>query len=397
VTNSKFKVLCVDDEPRVVDSLRRHLQGRYQVLTARSGADGLGVLEQHRDVAVVVSDMRMPEMDGATFLRHTRVLRPSTVRLLLTGHADMAAAIKAVNEGQIFRFMTKPCAPDQFMSMVGEAIRQYELVAAERLLLQRTLVGAIKALTDIMTLVSPTVVGRAQRLKRRVSALATALNLEDRWQVETAALLSHLGEVSLPDSVTHKLFRGYELDGEESDRLRDATHAANRLINHVPRLEAVSAILNALNDSAADTDPTIAPPSNHVHVDLLRFAMEIERLEAQGLHRSAVLETLQASGDYSSDFLEALRSIQTADDDAVTRVEIPLVALTVGMILDQDVTTNRDVLIAPRGCEVTPSFIEHLRHFGAQLSTPTIAVLVNSASPTDAEAMLPNASGAQAS
>jgi hypothetical protein len=287
----------------------------------------------------------------------------------------MAAAIKAINEGQIFRFLTKPCAPDQFMGMVGEAIRQYELVVAERLLLQRTLVGAIKALTDIMTLVSPAVVGRAQRLKRRVSALAAELKLEDRWQIETAALLSHLGEVSLPDPLTHKISHGQELDHDEAQRLREATHAANRLINHVPRLEAVSAILNALAEPDVGPDPCIPSPADPNHVEVLRLAMDTERLEAQGLRGDAVLETLEASGDYPPALLSALRATQCEQSEVLTRAEVHISSLTVGMVLDEDVMTTKRVLIAPRGCELTPSFIEHLRHFSKQLSKSTIAVL----------------------
>jgi len=387
VSDSKFKILCVDDEPRVLDSLRRHLQDTYEVLTAASGAEGLDALQRHRDVAVVVSDMRMPEMDGATFLRHTRVLRPSS------GQADMAAAIKAINEGQIFRFLTKPCAPDQFLSMIGEAIRQYELVAAERLLLQRTLVGAIKALTDIMTLVSPAIVGRAQRLKRRVSALVTELKLEERWQVETAALLSHLGEVSLPDSLTHKIAHGTELDAEESQRLREATRAANHLIKHVPRLEAVSAILSALAEPGAGPEPAVAARPDPTHVEVLRLAMEAERLETQGLRGLAMFESLEASGDYSPALLSALKATQVEESEGLTRIEIPLAALTVGMVIDQDVVTVRKVLIAPRGCEVTPSFIEHLRHFAKQLTQTKVAVLVSAAAANPGDAPQAQISG----
>jgi CheY-like chemotaxis protein len=370
-----YKVLCVDDEQRVLDALRRHLREHFSVFTATSGAEALQILGKHKDLAVVVSDMRMPEMDGATLLRHTRAVRPSAVRILLTGQADMAAAIKAINEGQIFRFLTKPCAPEQFLSVMNEAIRQHELIVAERVLLQRTLVGAIKALTDIMTLVSPAVVGRAQRLKRRVSALVNELNLEDRWQVEIAALLSYLGQVSLPDFLTHKLSRGRELDPEETIRVENATRAANRLIGHVPRLEPVSAILTALNEPLADEDSSRALGSHPSHVQVLRLAMEAERLEAQGLTNSAILETLQASGDYPAILLAALRTALKIDGGTLQRAEIPVGALALGMVLDEDIKTTRDILIAPRGCEVTASFIEHIGHFTKQLSKPTITVL----------------------
>src|SRR5262249_16584197 len=153
-----------------------------------------------------------------------------------------------INEGQIFRFLTKPCPPEQLLDVMDEAIRQYELVVAERILLQRTVVGSIKALADIMTLVNPAVVGRAVRLNRRVCALAEELNLEDRWQVEAAALLSHLGHLSLPKSITGKLGRGHDLDSDESERVHAAMQAANRLIAHVPRLEPVSALLTAVTE-----------------------------------------------------------------------------------------------------------------------------------------------------
>jgi len=367
MSDARYKILCVDDEPRVLEGLRRHLREKFEVLAAGGGAEALNVLTSVKDLAVVVSDMRMPEMDGATVLRHTRVLRPHAVRILLTGQADMAAAIKAINEGQIFRFLTKPCAAEQFLSVIDEAVRQHELIMAERVLLQRTLVGAIKALTDIMSLVSPAVIGRAQRLKRRVSELAIDLEIDDRWQVEVAALLSYLGHVSLPESLTRQLARGEELDAKDAARVRSATRAAIRVIAHVPRLEPVSAILTALTEpDAATSDP--------MQVNILRLALETERLEAQGLGTQAIVESLEASGDFSKELLDSLRATQKAQKAVFDRAEVPLAELQIGMVLDEDVKTSRDVLIAPRGCEVTLSFIEHIGHFAKHLSKPTIAI-----------------------
>jgi CheY-like chemotaxis protein len=374
MSDSRYKILCVDDEPRVLEGLRRHLRERFEVLTAGGGAEALKYLSTVKDLAVVVSDMRMPEMDGATVLRHTRVLRPHAVRILLTGQADMAAAIKAINEGQIFRFLTKPCAAEQFMSVIDEAVRQHELIMAERVLLQRTLVGAIKALTDIMSLVSPAVIGRAQRLKRRVSELAVELQIEDRWQVEVAALLSYLGHVSLPQSLAAQLARGEELEARDAARVRSATRAAIRVIAHVPRLEPVSAILSALCEAEAQDGSQDSATADATHVKILRLALETERLEAQGLGTQAILESLEASGDFSPRLLEGLRATQMAHKAVFDRAEVPVAALEIGMVLDEDIKTARDVLIAPRGCEVTLSFIEHIGHFAKHLSKPTIAI-----------------------
>jgi CheY-like chemotaxis protein len=366
------KILCVDDEPRVLQAVSRHLREHFQVLTATSGAEGLTIVERERELAVVIADMRMPEMDGATFLAQTRKRQPTTVRVLLTGQADIAAAIKAINEGQVFRFLTKPCPPEQLLAVMDEAIRQYELVVAERVLLQRTVVGSIKALADIMSLVNPSVVGRAVRLKRRVSALAAELHLEDRWQVEAAALLSHLGELSLPEAVTRKLARGDELEPEESERLQAATQAANRLIGHVPRLEPVSALLAAVSTSTPEEAASGAAGS--LAVNVLRLAMEADRLELQDLGPESVLETLRAFEDFSPELLNALSRVMRSGKDDLERAEIPVSGLAIGMILDEDLRTERDVLIAPRGCDVTPSFLEHIRHFMQQLSKPNVAV-----------------------
>ena len=374
MSDSRYKILCVDDEPRVLEGLRRHLRERFEVLTAGGGAEALNYLSTVKDLAVVVSDMRMPEMDGATVLRHTRILRPHAVRILLTGQADMAAAIKAINEGQIFRFLTKPCAAEQFMSVIDEAVRQHELIMAERVLLQRTLVGAIKALTDIMSLVSPAVIGRAQRLKRRVSELAVELQIDERWQVEVAALLSYLGHVSMPESLIRQLARGEELDDRDAARLRSATRAAIRVIAHVPRLEPVNAILTALSEPEAQNGSQGAATADVTHVKILRLALETERLEAQGLGTQAILESLEASGDFSPQLLDGLRATQNAHQAVFDRAEVPVAALEIGMVLDEDIKTARDVLIAPRGCEVTLSFIEHIGHFAKHLSKPTIAI-----------------------
>ena len=374
MSQTYHRILCVDDEPRVLQALSRHLREHFEVLTAGSGPAGLEIVKRERELAVVLADMRMPEMDGATFLSQTRALRPTAVRVLLTGQADIGAAIKAINEGQLFRFLTKPCPPEQLLAVMDEAVKQYELVVAERVLLQRTVVGSIKALTDIMSLVNPAVVGRAVRLKRRVSALAAELRLEERWQLEAAALLSHLGELALPPVMTRKLARGEELEPEENERLLAARSAANRLIGHVPRLEPVSLLLSTVTSVDTDETGSSSSGSRSLAAQVLRLAMEADRLELQDLGPESVLETLRAFEDFSPPLLEALGRVMRSGDEELERAEIPVSQLAIGMVLDEDLRTGRDVLIAPRGCDVTPSFLEHIRHFLQQLAKPNVVV-----------------------
>src|SRR5580693_5150354 len=155
-------VLCVDDEPRVVDSLAAHLRRSYEVLTAHGGQSALSMLKEKGPPAVIVSDMRMPEMDGATLLRQMKNLYPETTRILLTGEPGRDAAVSAINEGQIFRFLTKPCPPDVLRSAIEAGVVQHRLVVAERVLLQETLVGCIKTLIDVLAITNTVAFGRAR-------------------------------------------------------------------------------------------------------------------------------------------------------------------------------------------------------------------------------------------
>jgi hypothetical protein len=136
----------------------------------------------------------------------------------------------------------------------------------------------------------------------------------------------------------------------------------------------VSAILSALSEPDAQDVNQDAAAANATHVKILRLALETERLEAQGLGTQAILESLEASGDFSQQLLDGLRATQTAHKAVFDRAEVPVAALEIGMVLDEDIKTARDVLIAPRGCEVTLSFIEHIGHFAKHLSKPTIAI-----------------------
>ena len=131
------KVLFVDDEPLVLDALRRMLRDKFLIRTADSGEKGLAAAEQDGPFAVVISDMRMPGMNGAEFLARIRKDAPDTVRMLLTGFTDLDAAIAAVNEGNIFRFLTKPCKKDELVSAINLAIAQYRSTVAEKELVKK--------------------------------------------------------------------------------------------------------------------------------------------------------------------------------------------------------------------------------------------------------------------
>ena len=205
---SKPRILFVDDEPALLAALGRNLRSEhFELATATSGAAAIQMLRYQGPFAVIVSDLRMPEMDGVQLLRRARKVSPDTVRVLFTGQPDMERAIAAINEGEVFRLITKPCPRVQMAVMLQSAIKQYQLITAERVLLEQTLRGSIKALTEILSLTNPLAFGRASRLRQCMNALVAALGIPVNWHLEVAAMLSQIGCVLLSRSPSKRSTR----------------------------------------------------------------------------------------------------------------------------------------------------------------------------------------------
>lgn len=131
------KILFVDDEANALAGYERNLHREFLVTTATGGEQALEALNANGPFAVIVSDMRMPGMNGAELLARVRANSPDTVRMLLTGHSDLNAAISAVNEGQIFRYLTKPCEKSVLVEAVKSCIEQYRLRSNEKALIKK--------------------------------------------------------------------------------------------------------------------------------------------------------------------------------------------------------------------------------------------------------------------
>lgn len=126
------RILFVDDENNVLQGYRRSLRNYFDVSIANSGKLGLELIQNEEPFAVVISDFRMPEMDGIEFLHNVKQHSPDTVRIILTGFADLQLAIDAINEGNIFRFLTKPIQNDKLVGSINEAVELHRLVTTEK-------------------------------------------------------------------------------------------------------------------------------------------------------------------------------------------------------------------------------------------------------------------------
>jgi CheY-like chemotaxis protein len=360
------KILCVDDEPAVLEGLGLHLRRRFEVLTAPGGAQGLEILKSDPQVVVVMSDMRMPGMDGATFLSRARQIAPDTVRLLLSGHSDLTSAINAVNEGGIFRFLTKPCPPLAVLAAVEAAVEQNRLVTAERVLLEQTLHGSIKALTDILALTNPASFGRATRIKQLVTELAEKIDFKDQWQLEVAAMLSQLGTITLPAETVEKIYYSQPLTSDEQKMVARAPQVTEQLVRNIPRLEMVAEILAAYPKPLRRPGATREDPRKQqveLGAQLLRTALDFDALDSQGNSAALAIDTMRSRVDrYEVATLNALAELRGAQGPRLGVREVYLSVLCSGMVFVDDVKTTSGILLVARGFEVTPGFLERARN-----------------------------------
>jgi len=373
---TKAHILCVDDEPRVVEGLVLHLRRDYHVHIATSGEEALQKLKEIRKMAVIVSDMRMPGMDGATLLKRVMRNYPTITRLLLTGEPGRDAAVSAVNEGQIFRFLTKPCPTEQLKAAIDAAVIQHRLMNAERELLQETLIGCIQALVDVLAITNPVAFGRASRIKRIAMEFATSLGCEGYWQLEAATMLSQLGYLSLPVELVEKLYYGERLTPEEQTLADAVPEVAEKLLGHIPRLEPVVQILTAANYSdqrlRALGDGTIGLGGR-----ILAMVLEYDLLVTQGKTSDVAMQAVRSKvARYSEVLLDKFAQYCGLGLTSGEEREIPLHMVEPGMTIVNDLRTPLGTLLVPRGFEVSEAFLRRLHNFGASILAEKVQVRI---------------------
>lgn len=379
-TKGKAPILCVDDERSLLEGIALHLERRFTLTTATSGPEALAMLEAGYQPCVIISDMRMPGMDGAAFLARSRAVAPDAVRMLLTGHTEIDAAIAAVNEGQIFRFLTKPCAPGQLVSAVAAGVDQHRLITAERVLLEQTLHGSIKALTDVLALTNAAAFGRANRLKNLVGELAQQSGLRARWQVEVAAMLSQLAHITLSSETAEKLYFGRGLSPEEQHQVQALPQVTEQLLGSIPRLEDVREILAGFarpiqGSPGGACDPHDQPVQ--FATQLLRIAHDYDVLESQGQSAERALAALgHRQPGYPKEVLAALTALRVRSKAIEDVRELRLVELRPGMLLAEDVTMSNGMLLVARGYEITARLLERLHHLPRGFTKDKFMVVV---------------------
>jgi CheY-like chemotaxis protein len=355
------RILFVDDEPAVLDGYRRILYPDFEIETANGATAGLDSIQKNGPYAVVVSDMRMPVMNGAEFLRRVRQDTPETVRILLTGYTDLGAAIQAINEGHVFRFLTKPCEPEVLAGAISDGLKQYQLITSERALLEKTLLGSIQVLADVLSAASPEAFGRSMRIAQYVRHITGKFDLPSRWAFEAAGTLSQLGCITLEADLIQKAYAGVKLDVAAQERFDAHPKAAMELLKSIPRLEATSWMIGQqLKRDIPEPEAALSgctPANLLLGARILKMAIAFKELRLKLGSKSAALTQLRLrQKEFDADLLNTLVDLETGGVSRQLR-KVPTSRLAPGMILDQEIRNKNGMLLVTKGQELTSALV----------------------------------------
>jgi response regulator RpfG family c-di-GMP phosphodiesterase len=345
------KILMVDDDRNLLDSFRRQFRKKVNLRTATSGADGVQAVQDGGPFAVVISDMQMPNMNGIEFLSKVRTISPNTVRIMLTGNANLDVAIDAVNDGNIFRFLNKPVDADQLYKTITDSVKQYRLITSEKVLLNKTLKGAVDLMADILSMVNPVAFSHSSRIKQYAHTIVNSLSLEDSWHYDLAAMLCQLGYISLPEDLVHKVAVGESLTQAERQHYNSHPAMGARLLKHIPRLEVVADMVAQQNDKVGKIEFQGKLSNEDKAIlggQILRVAIAYDQLISQGTDEQAAIEELKEDpANYDPILVETL--LQGSQNRKVEVMTLPIDQLEPGLILDQPIKTQAGTLLVAKG------------------------------------------------
>lgn len=380
-----MKVLIVDDDEKVLTSLRRILGDDFDIEVATGGEVALRKLDADDQFAVVVSDLSMPGMDGITFLKRVSELYPAISRIMLTGHSEIDKAIEAIEKGRVLRFLMKPCNSEVLSAALKAGMKQYRLINAEKDIFDRTILGSVDILTEIISLADPIGFSDIPRIKTLTSQICAVMGQQCTAEIKIAASVCLIGAVTFPHSILTRLRLGTAEPGSSDKVLASIADASSRLIRKVPRLEPVADIIKyhfKNYDGSGLPDEPIKGEAIPFGSRVLRVATVYTLNESQGVSRHANLnEILAGSGKlFDPKVVKSLpvivKPVVTEKEHQEVKLQLKFNELEQGHVLDEDIATSEGLVLVTKGTVVSETVLRLLQNTAmfSKLKEP-IAVL----------------------
>ena len=358
------KILCVDDEESILRGFQLNLRKDFEVHLASDGVEGLEVFEKEGGFALVLSDMRMPRMNGADMLAEIKKQNQEVSTILLTGHTDFDSAMAAVNDGNVFRMLSKPCPPERLIKVLKDGLEQHDLVKSKRILLDQTLRGAVEALAESLSTAKPLFFGRLQRVRRMANELAKKLSIPNAWRVDVASVFSQLAYLALPENVTEDVYYRKDLSKDVKSLLSKFPEDTRNILNKIPGLEEIGEILKSVDiqyrfEQEKEDGVRIA-------ASILKVALDFDYYEEQGYDRSIIVSTLrERNKEYDPKVTDTLSDLIVIAAETLTLREIKIEEVDLGMRLSQELRLVDGFLIAAAGTDVDRQLLKVIRNYNS--------------------------------
>ncbi len=328
-----------------------------------------------QDFAVIVSDMRMPIINGAQLLTWAREEKPDTVRLLLTGQADMKDAISVINNGRIFRFLTKPCPRDVIMQTIQDAVEYHYFLTDRRDLIIGMFDSSLRIILRLMEMSDPNSAHEASQRKAVVTKLGDLMKIPDITEVKIAALLLRSGEIGIPEYIREKRKKRGELTRAEQDRWDQVPELGYQLLKDAPRLEKVAEIVRyhcKYFDGRGWPKGRVKKEEIPLGARILKIVRDEAELERRGLSIPDAIEVMRKrKGHYDENlfkiieayFMEVHIYIMGLDADYFER---KVGELREGQKLYTPIVTKDDLILFPSGTVLTTADLATIENWHRQ-------------------------------
>lgn len=242
-SEKRHTILAIDDEQNNLSLLNRTLKNNYNILLASSGQEALDIMEEHgSEISLIVSDQKMPIMEGTDFFRQIYEKYPDIVKILVTGHSNIDILVEAINECHLFQYVLKPFDPDHLCMIVESGIKKYELTSSKTQILQdlsELFYKTIKSIAFALDAKDKYTHGHSMRVTLYSLALAQMLNLSDELleEIETTGLLHDIGKIAIPETI---LLKPGKLTPEEFEVIKTHPELGEKLVFGIEKLKLVS-------------------------------------------------------------------------------------------------------------------------------------------------------------
>jgi response regulator RpfG family c-di-GMP phosphodiesterase len=406
VTSSPATILCVDDEPNILSALRRVFRANgYQVITAESGKEGLEVLST-QPIDLIISDMRMPEMDGAAFLEQVRAKWPECIRILLTGYSEIQSIVSAVNRGEIHRYIAKPWDETDILLIIRQALERKALedekkrlellihnqnedlkklnASLEEKIQERTvelkranvklkdsLITSIKVFSSLIELRGGKLAGHSRRVADMARKIAIKMNLEAQvvQDILVAGLLVDIGKIGFSDELLNLSMS--QMDDQQLSQFQQHPLRAEQALMPLENLQASARILRSQHERMNGTGFPDGLTGTQIPVgaSILAVASDYDSLQ-----NGTILPTKVAPEEardmiyrgagtlYDRQVVAAFEELFLQQEQE-EQIEVETKNLQVGMVLQADLISREGSLLLPAEFILTDSVIEKLKRY----------------------------------